>query len=273
MKIAYCGYDFFSDCLNTLCNMPNIEIVKVFTFPTDNKYNFNNSIISIANEHNIPYSLIPITPDDMYELFEKLGCRCIVSAAYPYKIPIKHYDGINIHPTLLPVGRGPWPLPKIILSKQKESGVTIHKLTDKFDSGDILIQERFEVFPREDLETLSCRSQMLAKELIEKLFNNYDSYWNNAVKQVGGEYWNYPTDDEMTFSGEMTVDEIDRIVRAYGKFDSCVRFQGKTWLVWDVNCWQEDHNYKPGEVVHQTNREYVMAAKDGFVCMRFLCEE
>ena len=273
MKIAYCGYDFFSDCLEVLCNMPEVEILKIFTFPTDNKYNFNCNIISIAEENNIPYSLEPITHKDMSELFDKLGCDYIVSAAYPYKIPIDRHNGINIHPTLLPIGRGPWPLPRVILSQQKESGVTIHKLTDKLDSGDILIQGKFPILPREDLETLSCRSQILAKQLLTELFSDFDNYWNNAVEQLGGEYWNYPTEEEMTFSGEMTVDEIDLIVRAYGKFDSCVKFLGKSWLVWDVNCWKEQHNCTPGEIVHKTNKEYVLAAKDGFVCIRFLIEE
>ncbi len=273
MKIAYCGYDFFSDCLSALCDMQNIEILKIFTFETDNKYNFNRKIISIAENNNIPYSFERVTSKDIHELFDNLSCDCIISAAYPYKIPIEKYNGINIHPTLLPIGRGPWPLPKVILSEQKESGVTIHKLTDELDSGDILLQGKFDILPREDLETLSCRSQIMAKKLIKKLFTDYETYWENSVKQIGGEYWNYPTDEEMTFSGEMTVDEIDKIVRAYGKFDSCVKFQGKSWLVWDVNCWIEHHDYTPGEIIHQTNREYVMAAKDGFVCMRFLCEE
>ena len=273
MKVAYCGYDFFANCLDLLTTMPNVEILKVFTFATDNIYNFNSNIITIAEKSHIPYSLNPVTSTDLHELFEVLNCDCVIVAAYPYKIPIGQYRGINIHPTLLPVGKGPWPLPGVILSGQKESGVTIHKLADKMDSGDILIQGRFEILPREDLETLSCRSQMLAKKLIAELFSDFQSYWDAAVAQDEGEYWHYPTDEEMTFSGEMTVDEIDRIVRAYGKFDSCVKFGGRSWLVWDVNCWKEQHNYSPGDIVHQTSREYVMAAKDGFVCMRFLCEE
>ena len=31
------------------------------------------------------------------------------------------------------------------------------------DKGDILIQEEFEVQPNEDIETISCKSQMIAK--------------------------------------------------------------------------------------------------------------
>ena len=272
MKVAYCGYDFFADCLEALCEMDGVEVLKIFTFETDNQYNFNTKILDIAESDNIPVSLERINEQDVINL-NKLGCECIIAAAYPYKIPIGEFVGVNIHPTLLPIGRGPWPLPRVILSGQKESGVTIHKLSEDFDSGDILLQESFKILPREDLETLSCRSQMLAKRLVKNLMQNFNELWNNAKPQGKGEYWKYPSDEEMSFNGQMTVEEIDRIIRAYGKFDSCVKFLGKSWLVWDANCWIEKHNYTPGEIVHKTNKEYLMAVKDGFVCIRFFAED
>lgn len=273
MKIAYCGYDFFYGCLNALLSKSDVEVLKIFTFKTDNKYNFNTKIIDLANRNNIPYTLEKISNNDIEILFEENGCDCIITAAYPYKVPIGNYCGINIHPTLLPVGKGPWPLPKIILSNQKESGVTIHKLSNEFDSGDIILQKSFTINSREDLETLSCRSQILANSMILELFSNFYKFWNNAIPQTEGEYWNYPTDEEMSFNGNMTVEEIDRIVRAYGKFDSCVTFNNKNWLVWDVNCWTEKHSYEPGTIVHETNKEYLMAVRDGFVCFRFYKED
>lgn len=273
MRIAYCGYDFFWDCFKMLCEKEGIEIIKTYTFETDNVYNYNSRLISTAHEYGIPISLEKISEREVEKLFNYEGCEYIISAAYPYKIPIGNFKGINIHPTLLPIGRGPWPLPRVILSEQKESGVTLHKLVNELDSGDILLQEKFSLLEREDLETLSCRCQMLAVKLLSQLFDNIDFYWESATAQGEGEYWGYPTDEEMTFDGNMTVDEIDRIVRAYGKFDSCVNFLDKSWLVWDVNCWKEEHSYIPGTIVHQTNKEYLMAVKDGFVCLRFFKED
>lgn len=276
MKIAYCGYDFFADCFKIICQKEHIEILAVYTFDTDDVYNFNCNLMSAAEDYNIKIFKHKINEKDIYTLFEEKNCDCIVVAAYPYKIPIGNYCGINIHPTLLPVGRGSWPLPHIILKQQEESGVTIHKLTDKMDSGDILIQERFEIHPQEDLETLSCRSQLLAKKMINYLFKDdstFKNFWLNAYPQGKGEYWSYPTDKEMTLRGDMEVAEIDRIVRAYGKFDSCISFEGKSWLVWDVNVWKETHNYPWGTIVHKTNKEYLMAVKDGFVCFRFFKED
>lgn len=124
----------------------------------------------------------------------------MVSAGYKYKIPVfpeSKIKEINIHPTLLPIGRGPWPLPYIILKNLKSSGVTIHKISEEMDKGDILIQREFEVQANEDIETLSCKSQMIAKKLIIELIQNLDFYYENAVTQGKGEYWHFPTIEEI----------------------------------------------------------------------------
>lgn len=275
MRICYLGYDFFYGCLEELLKLKDIKILKVFTFETDNKYNFNCYVEKLAKENNIPIKHTRITREDIEELIKE-GCELLISAGYEYKIPVfpeNKIKQINIHPTLLPMGRGPWPLPYIILKDLSKSGVTIHKISNEMDKGDILIQEEFEVQPNEDIETLSCRSQILAKKLLIKLINNLDFYYENATKQGNGEYWHFPTEEEMTFTGKMTINEIDRIVRAFGKMDSIVKLNGKEILVQDINYWREKHNYKLGEIVHKTNKEYVMAVRDGFIVIRFFEED
>ncbi len=131
MKIAFCGYDFFYDCFEYLLAEKH-QILKVFSIECDNKYNFNERIREKSAKLHIPFTLDKITLEDI-KLLQAEGCELIVVAAYPHKIAV--YEGmpkaINIHPTLLPEGKGPWPLPLIILKELTESGVTIHKITDQ----------------------------------------------------------------------------------------------------------------------------------------------
>lgn len=275
MKIAYCGYDFFYKCLQTFIDEGH-TVIKLFTYHTDDKYNFKYKVEEIAQENNIPISYDKPTREEIIQLFEKQSCDLIVTAGYVYKIPIienANFRGINIHPTLLPKGRGPWPLPDIILREEKYGGVTIHQLTETMDGGPILLQDKFEIHEREDLETLSCRSQILAAKLVQRLMRNFEKYWSNAKPQANGEYWEYPSEEAMTFNGFMKVKEIDKIIRAFGKFDSCASFLGKKWLIHDANCWEEKHEYKPNTIVHVTNKEVLLAAKDGFVCIRYFEED
>lgn len=50
--------------------------------------------------------------------------------------------GVNVHPSLLPLYRGPAPIPFAILNRDAETGISVQKLALKMDSGDIILQER-----------------------------------------------------------------------------------------------------------------------------------
>lgn len=272
LKIAYFGYDFFWGCLDVLQKNGH-EIVKLFTFETDNIYNFNTKVIEIASKTSIPIQLDKVTHDNIIELIDT-GCELIVSAAYPYKIPVsKHIKGINIHPTLLPEGRGPWPLPYIILNDLTASGVTIHRLEEEFDMGNILIQDKFEVTNTDDLESISCKSQLIANQILSKLIGDFDKYWNNSTQQGQGSYWPFPSEEKQTINWNDSIKNIDKTARAYGKLESIAKFEDKTWVVKDLTAWEEKHAYQIGSVVHKTNKEIVIAASDGLVCLRHYAED
>jgi len=273
MKIAYFGYDFFASCLERILQDGH-EVLCVFTFETDNKYNFNEKIISLATAHGIRVATAAVSADDLRKL-EEQGCELLVVAAYPYRVPVESSKlrGINLHPTLLPEGRGRWPLPHIILKKLRESGVSIHKLDPGFDSGAVLAQARFSVDPDENLETLSCKCQLAAAPLLAKVMSQTDTFWANAVPQNGGSIWPFPSDSEMTLDWRAPVEDIHRVVRAFGKMHSTAEFDGKKWNVADASVWEECHEYQPGSIVLRTNREVLIAARNGFVCLRIFEEE
>lgn len=270
LKVAYFGYDFFYKCLEHLCLVDNVDVGAVFTFETDDYYNFNSYIKKLVKEYSIELKETKITSKEIDKLVDE-GYDLIISAGYPYKIPINaNIKGINIHPTLLPDGKGPWPLPYIILNNQKQSGVSIHKLEDELDSGSILINKSFDVRDDEDLETLSIKSQLIALELIEKLFENFEDYYQNAKPQTRkGTYLEFPKEKQMSIFWDMDVDEISKVYRAFGNMDCCFILENKHWLTNNLVCWKEKHNYTNGYVVHKTNKELLIAVRDGYVCIKF----
>lgn len=229
MKIVYFGFDLFADCFKTIADMENVEIMALYTFPTDNIFEFNKEVIKIAEEKGIPYFTEKITREKLEEYFNN-GCYTTFSAGYIHKIPIldrEDFKGINLHPALLPMGRGPWPYPQTILKGLEESGVTIHKITDRFDEGDILIQKEFPINADETLDTLTKKSQELGKELCIKVFSDFDNLWNRAKPQEIGEYWPEPTDKERTIRENMDIEEAQKIIRAFGSFG--VVFKGEVY--------------------------------------------
>ncbi|WP_304089058.1 formyltransferase family protein [Methanobrevibacter ruminantium] len=86
---------------------------------------------------------------------------------------IMDYDCFNIHPSLLPKYRGVLPIEFQLLNKEKYSGVTIHKMNDRFDAGPIYAQQ---VFSIENVRTVSefvVLASRVTRKMIVDFINNY----------------------------------------------------------------------------------------------------
>jgi methionyl-tRNA formyltransferase len=74
----------------------------------------------------------------------------IVVACFPRRLPpallaLAPLGGVNLHPSLLPAGRGPAPRFWAFRHGLARSGVTVHRLTDALDAGPILAQAAFDL--------------------------------------------------------------------------------------------------------------------------------
>ena len=269
MKIAYCGYDFFSACLSELLNA-NKNVYRLFTVPNRGATNGNQYMMEIAKQFDVPVSEERVTDDTIMQL-EDEGCELLISAAYNYKIPSldsTNIKGVNLHPTLLPQGRGEWPLPWVILTEQSTTGITIHKLTQEYDAGDILLQKSFSVDQDETLESLSAKSQMHAKRCMLEVVEDFERLWESAQPQKGNvSHWGKPTREQRTIDWQWDVKKLDRMCRAFGKYGCYATFDNQQWMVYLLKAWKQSHQYKVGEVVHKTSTEMIVAAADGLVSL------
>jgi phosphoribosylglycinamide formyltransferase-1 len=119
-------------------------------------------------------------------LLGKNDISLIVLAGFLWLIPpnlLKAYKGkiINIHPALLPKygGRGMYGShvhEAVIRSGDKESGISIHHVNEKYDDGSIIFQSRCPVLEGDSVETLAGRIHELEyryyPEVIERLLES-----------------------------------------------------------------------------------------------------
>lgn len=85
-------------------------------------------------------------------------------------LDIPRHGFINVHPSLLPLHRGPSPIQTSILKGDRETGVTIMKLDAGTDTGDILSQQRIPIDPEDTTATLSAKlAELGASMLLEAL--------------------------------------------------------------------------------------------------------
>ena len=68
---------------------------------------------------------------------------------------------INIHPSLLPKFKGLNTFEKALSQKEKKTGCTVHYVTEKLDSGKIILKKFFYIDNKDNIETLKKKTQRL----------------------------------------------------------------------------------------------------------------
>ena len=131
-------------------------------------------VLDIARKHNIPFLLIDkksigealiVTQLNQYkpDLIILAGFLWkmpeTVTRAFPNKI-------INIHPALLPKYGGKGMYGKhvheaVFAAREKESGITIHYVNDKYDDGAPILQARCTIVAEDRIEDIAQKVQIL----------------------------------------------------------------------------------------------------------------
>lgn len=271
MKFVYFGYDFMLDVVHRLMEDGH-QPVAFFTFDCDNVFNFNQNTIALAEKLDIP-AFTEAAQSAHIEEFTLKGAQVFIAAGYPYKIPppdeTRAY-GLNIHPSYLPKGRGIMPVPYIITRHPEAAGFTIHKLSEKFDRGDIVHQEAFKLLPHENVETLSARIALRAPEALAEIIRDLPRFWSEAKAQNPDEALHFPPPDDAmrTLDWTQPVSKINGVARAFGRFGALAHMDSGLWVVYDLDVWPEEHSHRPGAVVYRQNKLALIAALDGYVCLK-----
>lgn len=222
MKIAYLGIDLLKPVLDALLE-ERCQVLKLFTCPVDNVTETNTAVLQAAEELGIPYTLSRITAADLEELAVQ-GCELLVCAGYYYRAPVTEaFPMVNFHPTPLPVGRGSWPMPRLILEGAEYGGVTAHKMAADFDAGDILLQERFPLDRREDHRSYMEKVYERIPDMVRALVRGLPQVLAGARPQGAGEYWALPTEEDWTVTPDMDAVQADRILRAFYGYECVYR--------------------------------------------------
>lgn len=266
MRVAYLGYDFFLSALKAALSNGH-ELCAIFTFETDDNFNFNVETRRLATDLGVPATTKRFTPEDACALVGQVDALLVMG--YPHKVPIiEQLRAVNLHPTLLPEGRGPFPIPWLILRNPAAAGLTFHKVTAEWDSGDILNQVSVPIHPSETLLSLCAKMQMRAQPFVSETLENFDRLWAAAAPPVGrGSYWRASPGD-WTLDWSAGVAAILLQVRAFGQLEAVAWLYGEEWLITDADGWLEAHDHQPGIVVHDFGLGKVVATTDGYVLLK-----
>jgi methionyl-tRNA formyltransferase len=88
----------------------------------------------------------------------------------PELLGIPEHGMINAHASLLPLYRGAAPIQRCIRDGHKETGITVMKITDQLDAGDVMLVEKTEIGDTENAGQLRARlAELSGKALVDAL--------------------------------------------------------------------------------------------------------
>jgi len=117
--------------------------------------------------------------NEILDLLKNLNIDIIVLAGFLWLVPdtiLANYPKriINIHPALLPKygGKGMYGdrvHKEVLANGDEESGISIHYVNEKFDTGEIIYQARFKIEKNDDLEIIKFKGQQLEHQYFPKI--------------------------------------------------------------------------------------------------------
>lgn len=123
---------------------------------------------------------------------------------------------VNVHPSLLPRYRGAAPIERAIMNGASITGVTTVKMTDRLDSGDILMHIEEPVYEDDTAGTLRERLSRLAARLLVRTLDEIGAGRHESVPQEEGKATSAPSirSGEGNIDWSQPAEKIGRLVRA-----------------------------------------------------------
>lgn len=160
----------------------------------------------------------------------------IIVAAFGQILPkeileLAPFGCINVHASLLPKYRGASPIQWAVLNGEKTSGVTIMRMDEGVDTGDIIAQREITLSPEETSESLFEKLSKLGAELLIETL---------PLVENGTATFTPQEDSEATHTGKIdkelgrinwtkSAEEIERLIRALPAY---TYLDQKTLKIW-----------------------------------------
>ena len=136
-------------------------------------YKIQKKVIDFKNKNIAEKKLLNLLSKKKIRFICLAGFMKILSKKF-----IKKFSGkiVNIHPSLLPKYKGLNAHQKALKNNDKYSGCTVHYVTDKVDSGKIILQKKVKIKRKDSLNTLTKKvlleEHKLYPRAISKVFKN-----------------------------------------------------------------------------------------------------
>lgn len=208
----------------------------------------SETLESIAFYNNIPLLKLSKNITANVAAVSKLQPDIILVSCYARKLPkeiisLAKIGCFNLHPSLLPKYRGPTPLFWQFREGEAQFGVTLHRMTERLDDGNIIAQQSIDMPDGVSKEEASRMLAKLASDLVSTTLPLLIQSKVKKVKQDECEasYYSFPQKQDFTVSVNWTAQRINNFICAnkrHGLYFSC-EIAGKIYKLIDALSYQE----------------------------------
>lgn len=218
LHIVFFGEDTFSNVVLTSL-VENRFLVDLVIVPLLDNLAYKKIEITCKN-HNIPFYRVPkINSEETYGIVRRTDANLgvIVHLDRLIKQPLlsfPKYGIINLHPALLPDYRGRTPQHWPIINREKETGITIHYIDEKADTGNIILQRHIPLTENmyvSDLQLIWMREyKTIVVDAINRILCN-----QSTIEQhnLSGRYYDKLQPSQCELAQEMLVADAYALVR------------------------------------------------------------
>lgn len=192
LRIVYMGTpDFAVESLRALVEN-GYNVVAVVTMPDKPSGRGHKIQFSPVKEYALSVGLPVLQPERLKaeEFVEELrSYRADLQIVVAFRMlpevvwAMPPMGTFNLHASLLPQYRGAAPINWAIINGEKETGITTFFLKHEIDTGDMILQERIEIAPDENVGSVHDRLMTLGADLVLKTVDQILSGSVNAIPQ------------------------------------------------------------------------------------------
>ena len=284
MRIVFAGTPEFAVESLAILHKSNHEIVAVYCQPDRPKG--RGKVLSAcpvklyAEENN----LLVIQPEDFSELqnqerFALLKSDVMVVAAYGQILPkntlqTPRFGCLNIHASLLPRWRGAAPIERAILAGDKETGISIMKMNEGLDTGDVLLEKKHLISEFETSQTLTDNLSSLGADTIIEALSNLSDLKARPQNNNDASYAKKITKIEAQIDWNQSAENISLMIRAFNPRPvaqtnaKAKQFENKVIRIIEAETVQHESSKNPGSIVQQIKDTCYVATGNGVLSLK-----
>lgn len=274
MRIVFFGFQTWGyRTLKALTEMDH-EVTLAVTHPSSAesyKAIWSAPVEDLARDHGIPLHLTETVDAETIDLVKRAEPDVIVVNSWYYRMPAELYNlpphgTLNFHDSLLPRFTGFSPVLWALISGESEFGLTVHRMDDGLDTGDILVQRSVPIGPDDTGTELVLRGMDLIPDVLAEALGALETgtaAWRPQNK-AERTYFHKRSERDSLIDWDWTAEDLERFVRALS--DPYPRaysfYRGERIEILEARVSEAGYGGTPGRVIVQEEGGAVVCGPD-----------